>query len=140
MRKDYMLKRNGRPVGEDATERNGVANAPTEFKENARINAQIDGFIKQNSRYWESIKTMPRERLERTVVWQQLRYNARSQRLDDGLLRRAESDPDIKAAMDVAAQHAPESQRDRVRLSVARTLVFAKAKDERISQGAGVKA
>jgi hypothetical protein len=39
---------------------------------------------------------MPRERLERTVVWQQLRFNNRKQKMDNGLLRKVEENPDLK--------------------------------------------
>src|SRR3954468_2951849 len=74
MRKDYMLKRNGRPVGADVAESNGADNAPFEYRENDRINAQIDSYIKQNPKHWDAIKAMPRERLERHAVWQQIRF------------------------------------------------------------------
>src|SRR5687767_8489247 len=93
-RKEYMLKRNGKPV--DSTEQNGASNEPLEFRENDRINAQIDGYIKENSRHWNLIKSMPRERLERTVVWQQLRFNSRKEKMDNGLLRKVEENPELK--------------------------------------------
>ena len=90
-----MLKRNGKPVAENAAEQNGAANT-FEFRENDRINAQINGYIKENPKHWEVIKAMPRERLERHVVFQQLRFNARKEKLDNGLLRKIEANPELK--------------------------------------------
>src|SRR3954464_11426230 len=103
-----MLKRNGRPVAEGAAEQNGTANEGFEYRENDRINAQIDGYIKENPKHWDHIKAMPRERLERTVVWQQLRYNNRKQKLDNGLLRKVEDNPELKSAYDSLLKHVPE--------------------------------
>src|SRR5689334_17866004 len=128
-RKDYMLKRNGKPIG-DAPGQNGEGE-PLQFRENDRINAQIDTYIKENPRHWEQIKTMPRERLERTVVWQQLRYNQRSQKLNDGLLRKLDEDPQLKQDCDNLLKHVPEDRREAARVRIARTLVLSKGRTEK---------
>lgn len=128
-----MLKRNGKTAAESATQRNGnepTAEAP-EYRENERINAQIDEYIKENPQHWERIKAMPRERLERTVVWQQLRYNNRKQKLDNGLLRRVEDNPDLKRDYENLLKHVPEGERERARVSIARTLVLSQSRGER---------
>lgn len=139
-RKDNMLKRNGKPVSENAGEQNGngAANEPLEYRENDRINAQIDGYIKENPKHWDSIKAMPRERLERTVVWQQLRYNNRKQKLDNGLLRKVEENPELKRDYENLLKHVPEDQRDRAKVSIARTLVLSQSRGERQKNGVGV--
>lgn len=128
-----MLKRNGKPTAESATERNG--NGPTaetpEYRENERINEQIDAYIKENPQHWDRIKAMPRERLERTVVWQQLRYNNRKQKLDNGLLRKVEDNPDLKKDYENLLKHVPEGERERARVSIARTLVLSQSRSER---------
>jgi siroheme synthase (precorrin-2 oxidase/ferrochelatase) len=127
-----MLKRNGKPVAESAADQNGnTAPEPIEYRENDRINAQIDDYIKENSKHWERIKAMPRERLERTVVWQQIRYNDRKQKLDNGLLRKVEDNPELKSAYDNLLKHIPESERERARVSIARTLVLSQSRSER---------
>jgi hypothetical protein len=138
--KDYMLKRNGKPVTEGAAEQNGngTASEPLEYRENDRINAQIDAYIKENPKHWDSIKAMPRERLERTVVWQQLRYNNRKQKLDNGLLRKVEDNPELKRDYETLLKHVPEGQRDRARVSIARTLVLSQSRGERQKNGVGV--
>jgi hypothetical protein len=126
-----MLKRNGRPVGADVAESNGADNAPFEYRENDRINAQIDSYIKQNPKHWDAIKAMPRERLERHAVWQQIRFNTRKERLDNGLLRRIEENPDLKQDFEKLLERVPEGQRDRARVSIARTLVLSQSRSQR---------
>lgn len=128
-----MLKRNGKPAAENAPERNGnePAGETHEYRENERINAQIDAYIKENPTHWNSIKAMPRERLERTVVWQQLRYNNRKQKLDNGLLRKVEDNPDLKKDYENLLKHVPEGERERARVSIARTLVLSQSRSER---------
>lgn len=128
-----MLKRNGKPVTEGAADQNGngAAPEPLEYRENDRINAQIDAYIKENPQHWDRIKAMPRERLERTVVWQQLRYNNRKQKLDNGLLRKVEDNPELKSAYENLLKHVPDDQRERARVSIARTLVLSQSRSER---------
>jgi len=128
-----MLKRNGKPVSDGAADQNGngATPEPLEYRENERINAQIDAYIKENPQHWDRIKAMPRERLERTVVWQQLRYNNRKQKLDNGLLRKVEDNPELKSAYDNLLKHVPEDQRERARVSIARTLVLSQSRSER---------
>lgn len=128
-----MLKRNGKPTAENETERNGNGSTTEspEYRENERINAQIDGYIKENPQHWERIKAMPRERLERTVVWQQLRYNNRKQKLDNGLLRKVEDNPELKKDYENLLKHVPEGERERARVSIARTLVLSQSRSER---------
>lgn len=128
-----MLKRNGKPVAENAAEQsgNGTTNESFEYRENDRINAQIDAYIKENPQHWDRIKAMPRERLERTVVWQQIRYNNRRQKLDNGLLRKVEDNPELKSAYENLLKHVPEGQRERARVSIARTLVLSQSRSER---------
>lgn len=110
---------------------NGADNAPFEYRENDRINAQIDSYIKENPKHWESIKAMPRERLERHAVWQQLRFNNRKERLDNGLLRKIEENPDLKQDFEKLLERVPEGQRERARVSIARTLVLSQSRSQR---------
>ena len=133
-----MLKRDGKPLRPDSLEQQNAAGAsgvadgegPT-FRENDRINAQIDGYIKENPKHWELIKSMPRERLERTIVWQQIRFNTRKQKLDSGLLRKVEANPDLKRDYENLLRHVPEAQRERAKVSIARTLVLSQSRSER---------
>jgi hypothetical protein len=139
-RKDYMLKRNNKPTTQSETaEQNGELHESfLEFRQNDRINGQIDQYIKENPKHWDLIKAMPRERLERTVVLQQLKYNNRKQKLDDGLLRKVEENPELKTASENLLKLVPEGQRERARVSIARTLVLSKSRAEKQHEKNGV--
>jgi hypothetical protein len=131
------LKRNG-SVENGAGEHNGENSESFEFRENPRVNAQIDGYIKQNPKRWAFIKSMSRERLERAHVWQQIRSNERQQKMNGGLLRRIEDNPALKDAYDNLIQQIPEGQRERAKVSIARTLVFSQSREQK--RGAAVAA
>lgn len=82
-RKENMaLKRNGKTVAPSAIKPTSNEAEPFEIKENVGINSQIDGYIKANAKQWAFIKSLPRERLERAVVWEKIRYNEQRQKLD----------------------------------------------------------
>ena len=138
-RKENMpLKRNENAVGNGAAESNGEHSAPFEFRENPRVNAQIDGYIKQNAKRWAFIKSMPRERLERALVWEQIRTSERQQKMNGGLLRKIEENPALKKDYEALLSHIPEEQRNRVGVSIARSLVLSQSRSQR--QGAAAVA
>lgn len=139
-RKENMpLKRAENAVGNGATQPNGEDHEAFEFRENPRVNAQIDGYIKQNPKRWAFVKSMSRERLERALVWEKVRHNEQQQKLNGGLLRRIEENPALKTAYENLLQHVPESQRERAKVSIARTLVFSQTRGQRQStKGVGV--
>ena len=58
--------------------------APTDmptFRTNPQVDAKIDSYIKENPKYWAYVQAMPRERLERTVVLNEVREVDRQQRI-----------------------------------------------------------
>jgi hypothetical protein len=123
-----MLKKDGKSA------QNNGENKPFELRENPRINAQIDQYIKDNSDHWKAIQAMPRDRLERHAVWQQIRYNTRRERLDNGLLRKVEENPELKRDYENLLKHVPEDQRERAKVSIARTLVLSNSRGQRQQQ------
>ena len=48
------------------------------------VDAKIDAYIKDNPKYWAYVQAMPRERLERTVVLNEVRELDRQQRMREG--------------------------------------------------------
>ena len=61
------------------------ANAPEEpanYRINPEVEGKIDNWIKQNPKGWDYIKAMPRDRLERTVVLNEVRKIEARQRVD----------------------------------------------------------
>jgi len=124
------LKRSTAPVEAETAGQNGEER-PFEIKENPRVNAQIDGYIKANPKQMAFLKSLSRERLERAVVWEKIRHNEQQQKLDGGLLRKAEQNPAFKKDCEAVLKHYPESQRERVRVKMARDFVFAQSRGQR---------
>ena len=80
------------------------ANAPTEpptYRINPEVEAKIDAHIKNNPKYWDYLKAMPRERLERTVVLNEVREIDRQQRILEGVLKQINRSPELKQAYDL---------------------------------------
>ena len=51
---------------------------------------------KNNSKNWEYIQAMPRDRLERTVVLNEVRQIERQQRMLNGMMQHINTNPDLK--------------------------------------------
>ena len=89
------------------------ANAPKEpnYTINSEVEAKIDAFIKDNPKNWAYIQAMPRDRLERTVILNEVRQIDRRQRIQEGVMQDIKNDPKLKAAYDVLLKDVPEDER-----------------------------
>ncbi len=99
------------------------APAPSETRyqrTNPEAEAKINDWIKTNDKNWKYIQAMPRDRLERTVVLNEVRHVERRQYVDTGVLQSVKNDPGLRAAYDVVLKDVPENQRDEVILSMER--------------------
>jgi hypothetical protein len=63
---------------------------------------------------------MPRDRLERTVVLNEVRQVERRQYVDTGVLQNIKNNPDLMAAYDVLLKDVPEDKRDEAIVSMER--------------------
>jgi hypothetical protein len=90
------------------------------FRTNPEVDAKIDGYIKDNPKYWAYIQAMPRDRLERTAVLNEVRELDRQQRIREGMLKHISRNPDLKRAYDVLVKDLPEDQRETVMAQLAR--------------------
>ena len=75
-----------------------VADAPatneTRYQRtNPEAEAKINDWIKNNPKNWDYIKAMPRDRLERTVVLNEVRHVERRQYVDTGVLQNIKNNP-----------------------------------------------
>src|SRR2546428_12518182 len=66
------------------------------FRTNPEVDAKIDAYIKENPKYWAYIQAMPRERLERTAVLNEVREIDRQQRMREGVLKQINRNPELK--------------------------------------------
>lgn len=97
--------------------------APTDtptFRNNPEVDAKIDTYINNNPKYWAYVQGMPRDRLERTVVLNEVRELDRQQRIREGVLKQINQNPDLKRAYDVLVKDLPEDQKEGVMAQIAR--------------------
>src|SRR5215207_2071163 len=76
----------------------GVASEMPKFRENAEVNAKIDGYIEKNPKEWAYIQSMPRERLERSLMLQSVQKQERKEKMRVGILKKLEENPELKEA------------------------------------------
>ena len=92
---------------------------PGQYRDNPKVNARIDEYIKTNTKHWEYIQSMPRERLERALVLSEVNKLDRQQKMKEGILRKLEQNPELKQAYETLVKHLPEDQREKVMVSIA---------------------
>jgi hypothetical protein len=97
-----------------------TASAEPSYRINPEVEAKIDDWIKQNSKSWKYIQAMPRDRLERTVVLNEIRQLDRRQRMETGLMQAINNDPTRKQAYDILTQDMSQEQREDFILKVER--------------------
>ena len=105
-------------------------NEPRTYRTNPEMEAKIDNWIKQNPKGWDYIKDMPRDRLERTVVLNEVRQVERRQRIENGVMQAINSDPARKQAYEILTKDMPEDQREEVILNMERQQWRAKQQSQ----------
>jgi hypothetical protein len=91
------------------------------FRTNPEVDAKIDAYIKENPKYWTYVQAMPRERLERSVVLNEVRELDRQQRIRDGILKQINRRPELKQAYELLVKDLPEDQKETVIAQIGRT-------------------
>ena len=117
---------------------NGAGSAsadPTTYRTNPEVEAKIDAYIKDNPKHWTYVQGMPRDRLERTVVLNEVRQLDRIQRIRDGLMKEINNNPELKQAYETLLKNVPENMRDLVMTQMASQAKRAVARSQRQSQG-----
>lgn len=101
-----MLKTNRtKPVAE-TREANGQPH-----RDNPRVNAKIDDWIKNNPKHWAYIQALPPDRMARALALSEVQKTERMQKLDAGILRKLDENPEVKKAYEVILKDVPEDQR-----------------------------
>ena len=113
-----MLKGKAKTQDESTAVVNGNEQ-PGQFRDNPKVNARIDEYIKNNPKHWDYIQAMPRERLERALVLSEVNKLDRQQKMKDGILRKLEQNPELKQAYETLVKHLPEDQREKMMVSIA---------------------
>jgi hypothetical protein len=110
-----MLKRSkpSADVGPEASQ------GETQFRDNPKVNARIDEYIKNNPKHWEYVQAMPRDRLERALVLSEVQKLDRLQKMRDGIKRKLDENPEMKQAYETLVKHLPEDQREKTMVAIA---------------------
>jgi hypothetical protein len=111
---------NTKPKPPPAAATGATASNEPNYRINPEVEAKIDDWIKQNSKSWKYIQTMPRDRLERTVALNEVRQIDRRQRVESGLMQEINNDPTRKQAYDILTQDMSQEQREDFILKVER--------------------
>jgi hypothetical protein len=113
---------------------------PTVYRTNPEVEAKIDAYIKENPKYWTYLQQMPRERLERTVVLNEVRQIDRQQRMREGMMKRINADPKLKQAYETLVKDVPEDQREEVMAQMQRQKqrVVARSQSQQQNQAENV--
>ncbi len=113
---------------------NAAPSEPPTYRQNPEVDTKIDAYIKENPKYWAYIQGMPRERLERTLVLNEVRELDRQQRMKEGILKQINKSPALKAAYETLVKDLPEEQREGVIAQLARQAKRAVARSQNQQQ------
>ena len=121
---------------------NGVASAhaspdPSNYRINPEVEAKIDSHIKENPKHWAYLQSMPRDRLERTVVLNEVRQLERQERMRDGMMKKINANPELKQAYEILVKNVPEEQREEVMSQIARQTQRAVSRSQTQQQTKG---
>ena len=115
---------------------------PPTYRTNPEVEAKIDAYIKDNPKHWVYLQGMPRDRLERTVVLNEVRQLDRQQRMREGMMERINADPKLKQAYEILVKDVPEDQREEVMTQMARqkqrTVARSQTQQQTKGQAVGV--
>jgi hypothetical protein len=122
---------------------NGASSAsapqdPANYRTNPEVEAKIDAHIKENPKYWNYVQAMSRDRLERTVVLNEVRQIERQQRMREGIMKKINASPELKQAYETLVKNVPEEQREEVMSQIARQTQRAVSRSQGQQQSHGV--
>ena len=82
----------------------GASSDATTYRINPEVEGKIDTYIKNNPKHWDYLQAMPRERLERSVVLNEVRQFERQERMRDGLMKKINAEGIGKSEEAVGSQ------------------------------------
>ncbi len=131
------LKRSDKNTnGNGAASADPAGDAP-KLRDNVEINAKIDAYIQANPKEMSYIQGLPRERLERMLVLQNVNKLERRERVRTSVMKQLDTNPELKEAYQKLVKNLPAEQQEKAMASIAaRTLRTITPRQQ--SQGARV--
>ena len=130
-RSDKSTNGNGAPAADTA------GDIP-KYRDNVEINAKIDAYIQANPKEWSYIQGLPRERLERMLVLQNVNKIERRARIRASVTKQLEANPELKEAYRKLVKNLPAEQQERAMMSIAARTLRTITPRQQQSQGARV--
>src|SRR5205814_10734199 len=92
------LKRSDKSANGNSAPATDAAGDIPKYRDNVEINAKIDTYIQANPKAWAYIQGLPRERLERMLVLQNVNKIERRARIRASVTKQLEANPELKEA------------------------------------------
>jgi hypothetical protein len=129
----------GAQTGTSTEPKHDAASDAPNFRENADVNAKIDAYIAKNPKEWDYIQSMPRARLERSLVLQAVQKQERREKLRESVMKKLDANPEMKEAYRTLVKNLPEEQQEKAMVSLAlRTSKTVAPPAQKDAQGAKV--
>ena len=134
----YMsLKRSDKTTNGNGAASGDAAGEP-KYRDNVEINAKIDAYIQSNPKEWAYIQGLPRERLERMLVLQQVNKLDRRERIRASVMKQLDANPELKEAYKKLVKNLPVEQQERAMMSIASRTLRTITPRQQQSKGARV--
>jgi hypothetical protein len=131
------LKRSDKNTNGNAPATDAAGDIP-KYRDNVEINAKIDAYIQANPKEWAYIQGLPRERLERMLVLQNVNKIERRARIRASVTKQLEANPELKEAYRKLVKNLPAEQQERAMMSIAARTLRTITPRHQQSQGARV--
>ncbi len=131
------LKRSDKNTNGNGASADAAGDAP-KLRDNVEINAKIDAYIQANPKEWTYIQGLPRERLERMLVLQNVNKLERRERVRTSVMKQLEANPELKEAYQKLVKNLPAEQQERAMMSIASRTLRAITPRQQQSKGARV--
>jgi hypothetical protein len=132
------LKRSDKNTNGNGATDAGTADQIPKYRDNVEINAKIDAYIQANPKEWAYIQGLPRERLERMLVLQNVNKIERRARIRASVTKQLEANPELKEAYRKLVKNLPAEQQERAMMSIAARTLRTITPRQQQSQGARV--
>ena len=131
------LKRSDKTTNGNGAASGDAAGEP-KYRDNVEINAKIDAYIQSNPKEWGYIQGLPRERLERMLVLQQVNKLDRRERIRASVMKQLEANPELKEAYKKLVKNLTAEQQERAMMSIASRTLRTITPRQQQSKGARV--
>jgi hypothetical protein len=117
------------------------SNGTVEYRENPQTNEKIDAWIAANPERFKFFNDLPHERAVRKLVLNEIQKYERVQKMNNGIMKKLEGDPEAKAAYETLLKRVPEGERERATSQLARHVlrITAPRQSRSQTQGTGMR-